>query len=198
MAALRGSERCREEAVKAADCERKAMTKEVMLTIRGLQFDQGPDSEEIETVQWGQYYRKNGTHYIIYDEVMEGFEEPVRNVIKFREREMNLMKRGMVNVYMAFEECKKNITNYLTPYGSLLIGMDTRRVKFTEGDEEIRLQVEYALEVNYEYLADCHIEIRVQPAGKMTPDARLKLSEKNIFHEKKAQEIKEPDSRMRM
>ena len=57
-----------------------------MLTIRGLQFDQGPDSEEIETVQWGQYYKKNGTHYIIYDEIMEGFEEPIRNVIKFRER----------------------------------------------------------------------------------------------------------------
>ena len=73
------------------------MTKEVMLTIRGLQFDQGPDSEEIETVQWGQYYKKNGTHYIIYEEMMEGFEEPVRNVIKFREREINLMKRGMVN-----------------------------------------------------------------------------------------------------
>ena len=175
------------------------MTKEVMLTIRGLQFDQGPDSEEIETVQWGQYYKKNGTHYIIYEEMMEGFEEPVRNVIKFREREMNLMKRGMVNVYMAFEECKKNITNYLTPYGSLLIGMDTRRVKFSEGEEEIRLKVEYALEVNYEYLADCHIEIRIQPAGKAMPDARLKLTKKDISAAKKEPGNRdEADSRMRM
>ena len=148
------------------------MTKEVMLTIRGLQFDQGPDSEEIETVQWGQYYKKNGTHYLIFDEVMEGEKEPVRNVIKFREQEMNLMKRGMVNVYMAFEECKKNITNYHTPYGSLLIGMDTRRVSFTEGEEEIRLRVEYALEVNYEYLSDCRIDIRIQPAGKSAGTAR--------------------------
>ena len=170
-----------------------------MLTIRGLQFDQGPDSEEIETVQWGQYYKKNGTHYIIYEEIMEGFEEPIRNVIKFREREMNLMKRGMVNVYMAFEEHKKNVTNYLTPYGSLLIGMDTRRVKFTEGDEEIRLQVEYALEANYEYLADCRIEIRVQPAGKPMPDARMKLSKKDIADAKKKPHDKgESDSRMRM
>ena len=136
---------------------------------------------------------------IIYEEIMEGFEEPIRNVIKFREREMNLMKRGMVNVYMAFEEHKKNVTNYLTPYGSLLIGMDTRRVKFTEGDEEIRLQVEYALEANYEYLADCRIEIRVQPAGKTMPDARMKLSKKDIADAKKKPHDKgESDSRMRM
>ena len=169
-----------------------------MLTIRGLQFDQGPDSEEIETVQWGQYYKKNGTHYVIYDEMMEGLEEPVRNVIKFREREMNLMKRGMVNVYMVFEEHKKNITNYLTPYGSLLIGMDTQRVKFAEGDGEIRLQVEYALEVNYEYLADCRIEIRIQPAGKANPDARLKISKKEVASAKNPGEKGDADTRLRM
>ena len=51
------------------------MTKEVMVSIKGLQFDQGADSEEIETIQWGQYYKKNDTHYVIYEEVMEGYEE---------------------------------------------------------------------------------------------------------------------------
>lgn len=29
-----------------------------MVSIRGLQFDQEMDSEEIETIQWGQYYKK--------------------------------------------------------------------------------------------------------------------------------------------
>lgn len=83
------------------------MTKEVMVSIKGLQFDQSADSEEIETIQWGQYYKKNGTHYVIYDELMEGCEEPTKNIIKFRERELNLTKRGLVNVYMVFEENKK-------------------------------------------------------------------------------------------
>lgn len=50
---------------------------------------------------------KNGTHYVIYDELMEGCEEPTKNIIKFRERELNLTKRGLVNVYMVFEENKK-------------------------------------------------------------------------------------------
>ena len=141
------------------------MTKDVMLSIRGLQFDNGPDSEEIETIQWGQYYKKNGTHYVIYDELMEGFKEPVRNTIKFKEHEMNLTKHGLLNVYMVFEENRKNMTNYRTPYGTLLIGLDTSKVSFTEQEEEIRLNVEYTLDVNYEYLADCKIEIKIQPSG---------------------------------
>ncbi len=144
------------------------MTKEVMLTIRGLQFDQEAENEEIETVQWGQYYKKGDTHYLLYEELMEGHQEPVRNMIKFRERKMDLTKRGLVNVYMVFEENKKNTTNYLTPYGGMLVSMDTERVAFTEKEDEIRLHVDYALEVNYEYLADCHIEICVQPSGQQT------------------------------
>ena len=34
------------------------MTKEVMLTIRGLQFDQEAENEEIETVQWDSTIKK--------------------------------------------------------------------------------------------------------------------------------------------
>lgn len=141
------------------------MTKEVMLTIRGLQFDPTVDSEEIETVQWGQYYKKNNTHYVIYDELMEGYEEPVHNIIKFKNHEMNLTKRGLINVGMVFEEKKKNMTSYRTPFGSILIGLDTERVAYTEQENEILVNVDYALEVNYEFLADCKIEMHIQPAG---------------------------------
>ena len=94
---------------------------------------------------------------------MEGCEEPTKNIIKFRERELNLTKRGLVNVYMVFEENKKNMTNYLTPYGGILIGLDTSKVSFTESEKEIRVDVDYALEVNYEYLADCKIEMYIRP-----------------------------------
>ncbi len=142
------------------------MTKDVMLTIRGLQFDPTAEDGEIETIQWGQYYRKNNTHYVLYEELMEGFDEPIRNTIKFREHEMNLTKRGLVNAYMVFEENKKNMTNYHTPFGGVLIGLDTEKVAFTESEDEIRMSVDYALDVNYEYLADCRIEIRICPAGQ--------------------------------
>ena len=43
------------------------MTKDVMISIRGIQFDNGQDGEKIESIQMGEYYNKNNTHYILFD-----------------------------------------------------------------------------------------------------------------------------------
>lgn len=51
------------------------MTKDVIVTISGLQFAQETETEPVEIVTAGSYYKKNGKHYIIYDEVMEGKHE---------------------------------------------------------------------------------------------------------------------------
>ena len=44
------------------------MTKDVMISIRGIQFDNGQGGEKIESIQMGEYYNKNNTHYILFDE----------------------------------------------------------------------------------------------------------------------------------
>ncbi len=133
------------------------MTKDVMVSVRGLQFEQGYDGENIEMIQCGEYYKRNDTHYVIYDEVTEGSKETTKNIIKFKEHEMNLTKRGFVNAHMAFEEKHKNLTNYVTPYGNILIGLEAKKISFTEEEKRILLNVDYVLDVNYEYLADCKI-----------------------------------------
>lgn len=138
------------------------MTKDVLLAIRGLQFDVNEDENKIETINVAEYYNKNNQHYVIYDEITEGFEERTKNIIKFREHSMDLTKRGLVNVHMVFEENKKNMTNYSTPYGNVLIGIDAKKVSCTEEEEQIRVDVEYALEVNYEHLADCKIQVNIR------------------------------------
>ena len=99
------------------------MTKDVLISLRGLQFDQSDsDVEKIETIMPGSYYEKNGSHYVLYDEIMEGFSEPVKNRIKFGEHALELTRSGAVNVHMIFEENRKNMTSYNTPYGNILIG----------------------------------------------------------------------------
>ncbi len=140
------------------------MTKDVLLAIRGLQFEEGQDENKVETINFAQYYNKNNSHYVIYDEVTEGFSENTKNIIKFKEHSLDLTKRGLVNVHMVFEENKKSMTNYSTPYGNLLIGIDAKKVTCKEEDEQIHVDVEYALEVNYEHLADCRIQMNIRSA----------------------------------
>lgn len=138
------------------------MTKEVLVSISGLQFADGADSEPIEVITSADYYQKNGKHYIIYDEVMEGFTKPTKNIIKIGDDFLDITKRGVSNVHMMFEKNKKNVTYYYTPYGSILIGIDATRVEVQEQEDMIQAEVAYALEVNYEHLADCTIKMNIK------------------------------------
>ncbi len=135
---------------------------EVILTLRGLQFDQREeDADKIETVTVGDYYKKNGKHYVIYEEMMEGFLQPTKNRLKFSEHCLELTRNGLINVHMIFQENKKNLTNYNTPFGQILVGIDTKKVCIDEKQDSISVDVDYALDINYEFLSDCHIRIDI-------------------------------------
>ena len=143
------------------------MTKDILVKISGMQFtadNEDPNEPEpVEIIAQGEYYFKNGKHYIIYDEFMEGFDSVTKNVLKLKNDSLEITKRGSSNVHMIFEKDKKNLTCYTTPFGNLMMGIDARRILIEESEEEIYAQVEYALDINYEHLADCTIQLRVQP-----------------------------------
>ena len=138
------------------------MTQKVMLTLQGLQADQsGENAGQIETVVCGDYYKRNDKHYVIYEEVTEGFEQPTRNQLKFGEGIVELSRSGPINVHMAFQENKKNLTNYNTPFGQILMGIDTKRIQMQEREDHIIVEVEYSLDVSGEFLSDCHMKIDI-------------------------------------
>lgn len=141
------------------------MTKDVILTISGLQFAQEMEAAPIEVVTAGSYYKKNGKHYIVYDEVMEGFEGTTKNIIKLSDDYLDITKRGIANVHMVFEKNKKNMTYYQTPYGNIFIGIDAEKVEVEETEDNINVDVIYALEANYEHLADCKIQMNIKSKG---------------------------------
>ena len=62
---------------------------------------------------------------------------------------------------MVFQENKKNLTNYNTPFGQILVGIDTKKIQVEEHEDNIVVDVDYALDINYEFLSDCHIRINI-------------------------------------
>ena len=134
------------------------MDKEVLVSISGLQF--APDNKEaLEMITVGDYYQRNGKHYVVFDEIMEGFEGTTRNMIKFNEHMVDITKKGVTNVHMVFEEKQKNMTYYDTPFGNLLIGLSTSKVDVNEEESAIDIKIDYSLDINYEFVADCKISI---------------------------------------
>lgn len=139
------------------------MTKEVLLALKGLQIENADGGQELETITAADYYLKNGSHYVLYEEVTEGYEDVTKNLIKFRDSCLEVRKKGLVNVHMVFEENRKNMTSYATPFGNILIGIDTDEVEIREEEDRIQVNVAYTLEANYEHMADCKIEMSIRP-----------------------------------
>ena len=147
------------------------MTKDVLVSISGLHTDiitgmTDEENEAIEVVTPGSYYCRNGKHYVIYDEVMEGMPGTIKNKIKITGTDgLEIMKTGISNAHMIFEKNKKNLTYYQTPYGQMLIGVNTKNMEVNVTDENIGVSVDYELDVNHEPLADCRIKMEIYSKG---------------------------------
>lgn len=143
------------------------MTKEVLVSVTGLQVAVNSD-QAIEVITGGEYYNRGGKHYILYDELMEECEGVSKNIIKVADGLVDITKKGLTNVHLVFEEKKKNMTYYNTPFGNLMIGLYTNRIQVEQKDEEIQIQVDYALDINYEFVSDCVITINVKEKKNAT------------------------------
>lgn len=136
------------------------MKKDVLVSISGLQYEVDKD-EPIEVISVGQYYNKNGKHYICYDEILEEADGVTSCTVKAAPGQIDIIKKGANNVHMVFETGKKNTTYYSTPYGDLQIGVYTAKIQVDEEEDKLSLQINYGLDINYAFVADCQIQMKI-------------------------------------
>lgn len=138
------------------------MDKEVFITLKGLQISEQTQPGVVEIVALGEYYEKNDKKYIIYDEVVDGMEGKIKNIIKLSPTCMEVTKKGLTNAHMVFEANKKNLTVYNTPFGAFSLGILARGIDIDETDDAMNVKVDYELDMNYEHVADCTISLGIQ------------------------------------
>lgn len=143
------------------------MTRDVLISIRGAQIQEA-DQEQVELITTGDYFLKNGKHYILYEEVPEGSEEIIKNTIKVLPDSMNITKRGAISTNMSFEKNQKNMTRYATPFGDMMVGIHTNEILVEEEEELLQITVDYSLDINYEHVAECNIVLSVRPRENAT------------------------------
>ena len=61
---------------------------------------------------------------------------------------VTLLREGNVNSQMVFEEGRRHLSMYETPYGALSIGINTRRMRSTLGEAGGDLEIDYAIEID--------------------------------------------------
>lgn len=150
------------------------MTKDVILSICGFQFETGGD-EPVEVITGADYFFKNGKHYVLYDEMLPESGEEVKNIIKISNERVDVIRKGPQSTHMVFETDKKNMTYYSTPFGKMMIGINTTNIDCKEDDLNIEAKINYALDVNYTHVSDCEITVNI----KSKDDKTFRLLEKN-------------------
>lgn len=148
------------------------MTKDVLLSISGLHYDMSgnvddyednEENEPIEMITPAAYYLKNGKHYVLYDEVVEGIPGVIKNKVRITgEEKLEIIKSGLTNTHMIFEKDRIHMTEYETPYGELMMGVHTKEIHVDVAESLIEVRVNYALDINSEPVADCNISLNIK------------------------------------
>lgn len=148
------------------------MTKDVLVSISGAHM---LDSEEgdISVITAGTYYFKNGKHYILYEELVGDVDGVTRNTLKIDGSRIEMIKGGAARSHMVFEQGKTDVSCYATPFGQMMVSVTTGKIKIRELPDQLKVGIDYMLEINYEKMSDCHIEIEISSKAA----AKLNLSE---------------------
>ena len=141
----------------------RVMNKKVCIKISGLhsaESDDGTASDDnIEVINIGSYYKRNGKHYVKYEEPIEMSDKSNFNLLKISDNEVELIARGPRSTHMVFTRGQKNMNFYQTPFGGLNLGVDTYELSVAESDDSIVVDIGYGLEVNLDYVNQCKVHI---------------------------------------
>lgn len=139
------------------------MTKEIILTISGIHDTDGMEDETIEIITPGQYYIKNGKHYVLFEEVMEGIQGSIRSILKFTDDRIELLRNGPTTTRMIFQRDKEYQTIYTTPMGPLSLSVYTEALNLKIGENQMNADIRYSLKADGQLISESMLHLNVCP-----------------------------------
>ena len=125
------------------------MEKEVIISIKGMQDFEQTGKDSIELVTRGNLGRRDGILTLSYEESELTGLEGTLTTIQVEPERVTMMRTGQVNTQMVFQEGRRHLSMYNTPYGAMAVGVNTRHL-YAELDETGGdLEIEYAIEIDH-------------------------------------------------
>ena len=122
--------------------------KKAMISIKGSPVPTESEDEAYELMTDGEYNRKDGVSTFSYlESVLTGM---AGHLTTFNvESDRVILRRGDgLNGEMIFSEKQKHHFLYETPFGSILMGIDTHSIKKNMRDDGGSLEIRYDIEVD--------------------------------------------------
>lgn len=150
------------------------MNDKVYIKVKGLQMSDNDeadnvneDDDPVEVISVGKYNVVDGKEYIRYDEIYEFENMKGSNLIKISQDCVEITKRGPITAHLSFIVGEKTMTCYGTPFGNIYLGIFTRKLDIKRDEDNIRVSIVYSLELNYETVSECDVEIEISSKGNL-------------------------------
>lgn len=125
------------------------MEKDVIISIRGTQDYSGTDPDTMELVTEGKLAVQDGALCLSYEESELTGMAGTTTVFQVEPEKVTLLRLGSVQSEMVFEEGRRHMSLYSTPYGNMEIGVRARRLNSTLELTGGRLEIDYDIEINH-------------------------------------------------
>lgn len=135
------------------------MARKAELSLTGRQRDQDGEESVTESRMTADYYEKDGSSYILYEETQEDSGDIVRSIIKYNGSTLEMTRRGAVRSRMIFQAGQAHRTDYVTPYGTLPLEVATREASFSRNEDGTVIRLEYTLSSGGQFLSHCTMDI---------------------------------------
>ena len=143
------------------------MENNVIISIQGKQSFEAQDDDTIELVTEGCLEPDGDDGYTLsYQESELTGLEGTLTTFQVEPDRVTLLRVGEFNSQMVFQEGRRHLAMYNTPYGSMTIGVNTRHLQadLTECGGDI--EIDYAIEIDHTVAGRNVFQINVREAGE--------------------------------
>ena len=141
------------------------MENNVIVSIRGRQDLGDGQNESIELVTEGRLAQGDQGYTLSYQESELTGLEGTQTTFQIEDGRVTLLREGEFNSQMVFEQGRRHLSMYNTPYGALAVGINTRRMKVELAGLEGRIEITYAIEIDHAVAGENCFKIDVKRRG---------------------------------
>ena len=147
------------------------MAQEVMISVKGIQQFDAADKDSIELVTRGCLDREGGMLTLQYEESELTGLEGTLTTIQVEPERVTMLRTGQVNTQMVFQEGRRHLAMYNTPYGAMTVGVNTRHLFAELGEDGGEIEIDYNIEIDHTVTGRnvFHINVKKVPDGANIP-----------------------------
>lgn len=142
------------------------MLKDVWISISNLQSDGHEEGETLVFDTAGHYFFDDGIGVLSYQESELTGLEGTRTSVMVMPDQVVVDRDGVLTGRMVFREGARDAFPYETPYGQMMLGIDTRRIRHNFNENGGDVEIDYITDLAHTFVTRNRFRISVKEMEK--------------------------------